>query len=307
MKILKRKWNETLVVLYIGTSLMLLTGQLLGILLVYYGLNFGISLFADSFVQSDVWAESATYLLFIGIWIVALLWIGGWKSNRPILRQLGPRTSGNNWRFLLIGAAAGAGMNGLCILAAWLHQDIHFSYVSFQPIALLLILITVLIQSSAEELCCRVFLYQKLLKSYRKPAVAIIGNAFLFAFLHIMNPSVTILSLLNTFLTGILFSLVVYYFESVWCVFAIHTLWNFTQNILFGLPNSGFVSLYSVFRLDDSTARDSFAYDVAFGVEGTVFADLLLIVAIVLMIFIGRKYRERCMLSDAQDPHTSDD
>ena len=149
------------------------------------------------------------------------------------------------------------------------------------------------IQSAAEELICRVFLYQKLLKSYQKPAVAIIGNAFLFALLHMMNPGVTILSLLNIFLVGILFSLVVYYFESVWCAFAIHTLWNFTQNILFGLPNSGLVSLYSVFRLDASTARDSFAYNVAFGVEGTVFTDLVMIAAVVLVIFLGRKYQKR--------------
>ena len=292
MKILKRKWNETLVVLYIGTFLLMMIGQLLGGLLLA-GLSFGMSLFAGSFVQSDVWTVSTMYLLFIGIWIVVLLWIGAWKSNRPILRQLGPQTPGNNWRFLLAGAVAGFGMNGLCILVAWLHHDIYLSYDSFHPIALLFILIAVWIQSAAEELICRVFLYQKLLKSYQKPAVAIIGNAFLFALLHMMNPGVTILSLLNIFLVGILFSLVVYYFESVWCAFAIHTLWNFTQNILFGLPNSGLVSLYSVFRLDASTARDSFAYNVAFGVEGTVFTDLVMIAAVVLVIFLGRKYQKR--------------
>ena len=292
MKIFKRKWNETLAVLYIGTFLLMLIGQLLGELLIY-GISFGMSLFAGSFVQSDVWTVSTMYLIFVGIWAVALLWIGAWKSNRPILLQLGPKTSGNNWRFLLAGTAAGFGMNGLCILAAWLHQDIHLSYDSFHPIALLFILIAVLIQSAAEELLCRVFLYQKLLRSYRKPAVAIIGNALLFALLHMLNPGVTVLSLLNIFLVGTLFSLLVYYFESVWCAFALHTMWNFTQNILFGLPNSGLVSVYSVFRLEASTARDSFAYNVSFGVEGTVFADLVLIAAVVLVIFLGRKYRTR--------------
>lgn len=292
MKVLKRKWNETLVVLYVGTFLLLLIGQLLGELLIV-GLSSGMSLFANSFVHSDVWTVSTMYLLFIGIWAVALLWMGAWKSNRPILRQLGAQKSGNNWRFLLAGAAAGFGMNGLCILVAWLHQDIHLFYDSFHPIALLFILIAVWVQSAAEELLFRVYLYQKLLKSYRKPVVAIIGNAFLFALLHMMNPGATVLSLLNILLVGTLFSLVVYYFESVWCAFAIHTVWNYTQNILFGLPNSGLVSSYSVFRLDASTARDSFAYSVDFGVEGTVFTDLVLIVTIVLVIFLGRKYQSR--------------
>ena len=31
--------------------------------------------------------------------------------------------------------------------------------------------------------------------------------------------------------------------------FAVHTAWNFTQNILFGLPNSGINVPYSVFKL----------------------------------------------------------
>ncbi len=292
MKFLKRKWNETLVVLYIGTYLLMNVGQLLGLLLIS-GLSFMLSRFAGSFADSAVWTSGRMYLPFIGVWIAVLLWIGLWKSNRPILQQLGTKISGNNWRFFLIGAVAGFGLNGLCILVAWLHQDIHLSYDSFHPIALLFILIAVLIQSSAEELICRVFLYQKLLRSYQKPVVAIIGNALLFALLHLLNPGVTILSLLNIFLMGTLFSLVIYYFESVWCAFALHTLWNFTQNFLFGLPNSGLVSGYSVFRLEASTARDSFAYNVGFGVEGTVFADLLMIVAIVLLIFLGQKYKNR--------------
>lgn len=289
MKFLKR-WNETLVVLYIGTYLLMNVGQFLGLLLIS-GLNFVLSRFAGSFADSAVWTSSMLYLSFIGVWIAVLLWIGLWKSNRPILQQLWTKLPGNNWRFFLIGAVAGFGLNGLCILAAWLHQDIHLTYDSFHPIALLFILIAVLIQSSAEELICRVFLYQKLLRGYQKPAVAIIGNALLFAILHLMNPGVTFLSLLNIFLVGTLFSLVVYYFESVWCVFALHTVWNFTQNFLFGLPNSGLISGYSVFRLEASTARDSFAYNVGFGVEGTVFADLLMIAAIALVIFLGKKHK----------------
>ena len=57
-------------------------------------------------------------------------------------------------------------------------------------------------------------------------------------------------------------SLMVYYMDSLWCAFAVHTAWNFTQNILFGLPNSGINVPYSVFKLNAATARDSFAYNI---------------------------------------------
>ena len=54
----------------------------------------------------------------------------------------------------------------------------------------------------------------------------------------------------------------------------IHTAWNFTQNFLFGLPNSGLVSEASVFGLDAASAQDSLFYNVAFGVEGAIPAVL---------------------------------
>ena len=80
--------------------------------------------------------------------------------------------------------------------------------------------------------------------------------------------------------------------DSLWCAFAIHAAWNFTQNILFGLPNSGIVMPYSVFKLDAATARDSFAYNVGFGIEGTLFADIILIIACLLLFFWGQKRKE---------------
>ena len=65
---------------------------------------------------------------------------------------------------------------------------------------------------------------------------------------------------------------------------AIHTMWNFTQNFLFGLPNSGIVSQGSFLHLD--AAAGSVFYDAVFGVEGAlpaVLVDLALAVAVVLL------------------------
>ena len=159
--------------------------------------------------------------------------------------------------------------------------------------AFALIFIAVFVQSSAEELVCRGFLYQRLRQSYGLPAVAIIGNSLLFAILHLTNEGVTILSVLNIFIVGVLFSFMVYYMDSIWCAMSMHAMWNFTQNIIFGLPNSGIVSPYSVFRLDASTAKDSFAYNVGFGIEGTLLADVILILACICLYLWGKNNREK--------------
>lgn len=276
----KQKLSDNLLILYFLTILLILLGQ-----------NLGMLVYLIPFMTSnDINTTIAMYLCFIGIWILAAAYMRFTKKNRPILDVLGKKASGNNWKNLLIGFIIGFGLNGICILTAWLHKDITLYYDSFRPVYFVIIFFAVFVQSSAEELICRGFLYQRLRRSYQNPAVAIVGSSLLFAVLHLLNDGITVLSVLNIFVVGILFSFMVYYMDSIWCAMAMHTAWNFTQNILFGLPNSGIISPYSVFRLDASTANNSFAYNVGFGIEGTLFADMVLILACICIYLWGRKY-----------------
>lgn len=282
-KLLKHKLSDTLPVLYLITLILISLGQGLGLQLE----------FIPFLTSTDVGVTATLYFEFIGIWILAVLYMRFTKKNRPILRVIGHKETANNWINVLIGILIGFGLNGICILAAWLHKDISLSYASFQPIYLILIFAAVFVQSSAEELLCRGFLYQRLMRSYHRPAVAIIGNSLFFALLHLLNDGVTALSILNIFVVGILFSLIIYYMDSIWCAMAAHAAWNFTQNIIFGLPNSGMVVPYSVFKLDASVASSSFAYNVGFGIEGTLFADAILILACVCVYMWGRKHGKK--------------
>lgn len=282
-KIWKRKLPEHVFGLYLLAILLILVGQLLGSFLQ----------FIPFMVNTDVAVTATMYFMFIGIWIVALIYIRFTKKNRPILKAIGKGAAGNNWKNLLLGFVIGFGLNSICVLAAWLHNDISLYYDSFQPISLIIIFIAVFVQSSAEELVCRGFLYQRLRKSYKSPAVAIIGNSLLFALLHLSNDGVTIVSFINIFTVGILFSFMVYYMDSLWCAMAAHAAWNYTQNIIFGLPNSGIVVPYSLLRLDAASASNSFAYNVNFGIEGTLLADAVLILACVCIFLWGRKYAKK--------------
>lgn len=228
------------------------------------------------------------YFETIGPWIAFLLFFL-LKRNKPLFKTITPACKGNNLVNLLLGLLIGFGLNGIVILAAALHGDISLSFDSFHPLQLLAILFAVFVQSSSEEVACRGYLYQKLLHRYKLPVVAVVGNALLFSFLHIFNSGVTALALLNILLSGLMFSLMVYYFDSMWMAFAAHCGWNFTQNIIFGLPNSGIRVPFSIMVLDEANARDSFAYNVAFGVEGTVLAVVVLAVACIVIYLIGRK------------------
>ena len=239
-----------------------------------------------------------TYFSFISIWIGMFLVVLIFKINRPMLhavkycgskdRGLNGNPAGNNGWGLLIGLALGFGTNGICILLSALLGDIHLSYSGFKLIPFLVFFISVFIQSAAEELANRWYLYQKLRRRYKSPWFAIIVNSLLFMAMHLANPGITFLSLVQLILVAVLLSLIVYYYNGLWIAMAFHAGWNFTQSIFFGLPNSGIVSAYSVFRLDAASATNGPFYNVNFGVEGSVGAGVILAVIIVIVILLNR-------------------
>ena len=225
---------------------------------------------------SDAYTETFNlYITFWGIWFVFLIAILSIKDNRYILEALKYRKNGNNIKNLLIGFAAGFVMNGACALTAYLHGDIKLSFANFE----------LFVQSSAEELICRVFMYQRVLQRYSNPWVAILVTSLFFMALHLGNDHVSFFPLLDIFLTGLLFALMIHYFNSIWMAMACHTTWNFNQNILLGLPNSGEVSSYSIFVLDTKHDTNSFAYNTGFGLEGTIMSVAVMLISIVIIVF----------------------
>lgn len=242
-------------------------------------------------IPNDAIRFGTFYVEFIGIWVAVLVFCLIFKSFRKMLPKLGTREEGNNLKTaLLIGLPMGLGLNLLCAVFALLHGDIALSFSGFNVLMIIYFIVVIMIQSGAEELVCRWFVYEKLREYFPKwPAVAIIVNALFFSALHLGNTGVTNLGLLNIVLVGWLYALTVYYFKSIWAAIVAHASWNFCQNILLGLPNSGNVSEYSVFTLDAAKATDSFAYSVSFGIEGTIVANVALALCCIAVIYFGRK------------------
>ena len=272
------------VTLMVITYLLIVAGQILGANLVSFA-----GQMIPSIAATDAWRTSNLYLRFVGIWVVTLLLLALIPYNRPMLKALGKKLKGNTLKMFGVGLAIGLGMNLLCALLAILNGDIALTFHSFRPVSFLLIFVAVLIQSAAEELLCRVYMYQRLLRFGCKPIVAAVINASFFAIVHLGNPGVTPISVVSLFLSGMLLSAMVVYMDSPWAAMACHAGWNFCQNILLGLPNSGTVVPYSVFKLDAAAATDSFAYSVSFGLEGAMTACIIHVVAIGLIVWWGTR------------------
>ncbi|MCR5096333.1 MAG: CPBP family intramembrane metalloprotease [Erysipelotrichaceae bacterium] len=276
------RWYDELFIVGLISFMLVLAGQIPGMA------------FADMLQNAVGWTSplGTTFTMYIGtigVWVVMILHMSIFRHRRPILKAIGSKPSGNTVKYLLIGLLIGFGMNFFCALVAMINKDIHLSFDSFDPLAFLLLLFAVFVQSSSEELVDRAFYFQTLKKGYRSKWVAIIGNALIFALMHATNPGINSLALLSLALSGIMYSLAVFYFDSLWMAFGIHTGWNFTQSILLGLPNSGIVVPYSIFRLDTANAVNSFAYDIDFGIENSIVAVLLEALVCFLLWYFGKK------------------
>ena len=224
--------------------------------------------------MSPSWSFLLQYLSFIGIVVLVLLYCA--LAEKPTFRSFrsaghgGGR--GNTLREFALGILIGFLMNGACILVAWLHGDLDFSVGRFDLLYMLVAFACVLVQSGAEELVTRGYILGVLRERY-SIWIALAANSLLFGFLHLFNNGITVLSMVNIILIGFALSLVVWLRGSLWMAVAVHTMWNYTQNFLFGLPNSGIVSQGSFLHLE--AARGSVFYDAVFGVEGTLTAVLV--------------------------------
>lgn len=187
---------------------------------------------------------------------------------------------------LLLGLILGFIINSLCVLIAVLNNNLSLSLNNINIGIFIFAFICVFIQCLEEEVLCRLFMYEKIKENY-SVKIAVIVNTIFFALLHIGNPGMTIISFISLLAFGLLASLFIFYFDDIWGAAAVHLGWNFTQNIIFGLPNSGFSSPYSLFKVVKSS--NSLFYDVDFGIEGTIVSVIVMILACFFLYCLGKK------------------
>lgn len=268
-----KKWYDNVLWICIISYAILFISKIIGGLFISRLVK---GLFTSGLIRGDVYIYTfIMYILFIDIWIGVLFVLFVFKSNHYIIDKITTKTKGNNMANLFWGLFIGFVLNGLCALIAMINGDFTLRFSQFEIFRAFGLFFAVFVQSSAEELLCRGFMYQRLLKSTNSPAFAIIFNSLFFAALHLFNNGMSILPFYCILIFGVLASMLVYYFDSLWMVMGLHAMWNFTQSILLGLPNSGNNVPYSIFKIG-SSVKGSFAYNPIFGLEGTIFSCVLM-------------------------------
>ncbi len=140
-----------------------------------------------------------------------------------------------------------------------------------------------LIQGMSEEFIFRGY-FMNTLASRHSPVIAIVLSASAFSLAHVFNSGYNLLVFFNLALFGAFASLYMIYFDDIWGICAVHSIWNFTQGNFYGISVSGTGNTEAVFR---TTAVSSSAILTGgdFGAEGSIITTVVLTSACVFMLY----------------------
>lgn len=139
-----------------------------------------------------------------------------------------------------------------------------------------------LIQGAEEEIALRGFLMIGLNRRNTSVVHSIMMSSLVFTLLHVLNPGMTLIGLVNIFLFAVFAALYMLESGSIWGVCAIHSVWNFVQGNVFGIEVSGTASAASIFTTTETGS--SFLSGGLVGLEGSLICTGVLLIAIGLVL-----------------------
>ena len=218
------------------------------------------------------------------------------KIERRPLASMGLWKAGWFVRYLK-GFAIGTGMLLLCALILWLIGDLNFAFAPKIPVFYLLaFFVGFVIQGMSEEVLVRGYFMISLTNRCKK-ATAVAISSVAFAMLHLMNPGINLLALLNLTLFGVFMGVYVLRTDDLWGACAIHSAWNFAQGNLVGISVSGMSRMPTV-AVMDPVGKMALFHGGDFGLEGGLIVTLVTTAAILLTLFLPKKAPKSAPQSD---------
>ena len=198
----------------------------------------------------------------------------------------------NNWlKKYSLGFLIGLVMMSIIVLIL-----LSFGYITVEknPIQLvgisaissiLVILFGWIIQGATEEIVTRGWLLNVLSSKYNIGFGLLISST-LFGLMHLTNPNVNYIAVINIILVGLFYGLYVIKTNDLWAVCGMHSAWNFAQGNIFGFEVSGLdISVGTL--IDLNLVENDFITGGVFGPEASIVATFVLLLSIIILLFIN--------------------
>lgn len=134
-----------------------------------------------------------------------------------------------------------------------------------------------------EEMLFRGYVMQTMIERHNQRWLVYTVSAIVFGFAHLMNPSVSIIGVINIILVGFLFAYMFESTKSLMLPIGFHITWNFFQGSVYGFAVSG-LPPHSLYQVNISGGNDLITGG-DFGIEGGLMATLLIVVTFFLTYF----------------------
>ena len=200
----------------------------------------------------------------------------------------------NNWlKKYSLGFLIGLAMMSIIVLILFPFGYITVEKNPIQPVGIsatasvLIILFGWIIQGATEEIVTRGWLLNVLSTKYNI-GVGLLISSTLFGLMHLTNPNVNYIAVINIILVGLFYGLYVIKTNDLWAVCGMHSAWNFAQGNIFGFKVSGLdVSVGSL--IDLNLVGSDFVTGGIFGPEAGITATFILLASIGILLFIDKK------------------
>lgn len=149
--------------------------------------------------------------------------------------------------------------------------------IHFNPSDLLFGFLFFVLVAFAEEIMVRGYVLGCLLRAGMNRFWALAISSLLFALLHVFNPAIAFLPMLNLVLAGLLLGSVYIYTRNLWFSISLHLFWNWIQGPVLGYQVSGnnFLSSLLTLRISEPNLING----GAFGFEGSIICTVLVVIA----------------------------
>lgn len=187
------------------------------------------------------------------------------------------------------GLLVGFVMMSACVAISWASGSMKFTgFTLGGGIGLLLcFLIGFVLQGMSEEVFLRGY-FMMSVAGKNSILLAVISNAIIFAVLHLFNPGVSVIGILNLILFGLFASVYTLKMNSIWGICAVHSIWNFAQGNLFGIKVSGMDAKVSVLSFLP-TETGTLINGGDFGLEGGLAVTIVLALSTLIVLMLPGK------------------
>lgn len=188
----------------------------------------------------------------------------------------------------LKGFLIGAVMIFSCAGIAYALGALDFRFAAKIPVLYILaFLIGFILQGMSEEVMLRGYFMMSL--SNRCHIVwAVTISSVIFSLLHLGNPGISLLALLNIALFGFFMAIYMLRTDNIWGASAIHSAWNFLQGNFLGIQVSGTGQLPTVATMNPIPGKELLSGG-SFGLEGGLIVTAVTLIAIALALLLPKK------------------